>query len=138
MTLELKALTNPRLLEAALKDAQPEVIQTIIDCLMQIKDRRAQEIAAAQEEQQQRQQQLNELLSKMNECNISIDDLIAVKTGGRRPRRMAMRYRYIGTDGVEREWSGQGKTPTALRELMERDGTTKEDYLIDKPAPEQN
>ncbi len=42
------------------------------------------------------------------------------------------KYMYTDVNGITRFWSGQGKVPTTLAELMARDGTTKEDYLREK------
>lgn len=46
----------------------------------------------------------------------------------------ASKYMYVDVRGITRFWSGQGKLPTQLAELMARDGTTKDDYLREKAA----
>ena len=46
---------------------------------------------------------------------------------------MKARYEYEGIDGQMYLWSGQGKIPKAMAEVMKRDNITdKNHYLIDK------
>ena len=43
---------------------------------------------------------------------------------------MKPRYAYIALDGAEYLWSGQGKIPTKMQEVMKRDGITNKDHYL--------
>lgn len=58
-------------------------------------------------------------------------DLLAPKP--KRGRRGVLPPKYRDPESGA-TWSGRGKVPIWMRERMERDGATKEDFLIDPPG----
>ena len=85
--------------------------------------------------EKQRQEFLSGLLNDLDNHNFTIEDLATLKgiqTKLNRPK-MKARYEYEGIDGQMYLWSGQGKIPKAMAEVMKRDNITdKNHYLIDK------
>ena len=80
----------------------------------------------------QKQGFLSGLLNSLDEHNFTIDDLQAfkgIKAKENRPK-MKPRYAYIALDGEEYLWSGQGKIPTKMQEVMKRDGITNKDHYL--------
>ena len=88
---------------------------------------------ASKEEKLTGIKEVQKLVKKYGLTKNDISGIEPVSENGLRdgPKRvMQARYRYVDVNGVEHTWSGQGKTPVLLRTVMERDGTTKKDYLI--------
>jgi DNA-binding protein H-NS len=50
-------------------------------------------------------------------------------------RRGPLPAKYRNPDNSAETWSGRGIPPRWLRELMERTGKTKEDFLVSPPEP---
>ena len=46
--------------------------------------------------------------------------------------KMMPKYAYTDLDGINRTWTGQGKTPLALLKLMQKTGASLDDFLIKK------
>ena len=133
MPMSLRALKNSRNLLAALRDASLDDIDYIIQRLVLIKEKLKNDRLEDERRKAKRQEALNKAMDFLNENNISIDDLLRSKDAIKHKRaKFKIRYKYTDIDGVQRTWTGQGKTPTPLRLLMERDGTTKENYKIDE------
>lgn len=133
MPMSLRALKNSRNLLAALREASLDDIDYIIQRLLEIKEKLKKDRLEDEMRKAKRQEALNKAMTFLNENNISIDDLLRTKDVTKHKRaKFKIRYKYTDIDGVQRTWTGQGKTPTPLRLLMERDGTTKENYKIDE------
>lgn len=133
MPMSLRALKNSRNLLAALREASLDDIDYIIQRLLEIKEKLQKDRLEDEMRKAKRQEALTKAMNFLNENNISIDDLIRTKDVTKHKRaKFKIRYKYTDIDGVQRTWTGQGKTPTPLRLLMERDGTTKENYKIDE------
>lgn len=56
----------------------------------------------------------------------------------RRYRSLKIKYRYYDLDGHLCEWSGQGRLPVKLRELLDKTGKSKEDFLVKDEEPLPN
>ncbi len=130
MTLKFKELKNPRLLAAALRDASPDDIQIIIDHLTAIKEEIATRLAQENSRDKELKEKVTAMVNELKESNITIEDFMHYAGLTVKKRKMKMRYRYVGMDGITYEWTGQGRTPKQLLQIMQRDGTTKADYRI--------
>ncbi len=133
--MELKNLKNLRQLKAALKDATVQDIEDIIQKLKQVKEDFILAEKERIESEKVRNDSINSMLGKLDELNITIDDLVAARGLKKEPKQKRVvppKYRYTDLNGVERTWTGQGKLPTALKELMELEEHDKEFYRIKK------
>ena len=125
-------LKNNRNLKAFFKGASANEIKLILDKLNEF-----YEIVKSNEDHEalikaQKQEFLSGLLNSLDEHNFTIDDLQAfkgIKAKENRPK-MKPRYAYIALDGAEYLWSGQGKIPTKMQEVMKRDGITNKDHYL--------
>lgn len=138
--MDFKELYSIRNLRQALEGQSTKRIDDLIDRINEIKQEHAEAEKQAQAVREKKLTGLKQIKSLITQFGLTQNDLEGIEnsvpaTAREGKRVMKPRYRFTGEDGVERTWSGQGKTPTALRMLMERDGTTKEDYLI--PEEEQ-
>lgn len=131
--MELRNLKNLRQLKAALKDASVQDIEEIIQKLHTIKEEIILEEKERIESEKARNDSIHNMLGKMDELNISIDDLVAARGLKKEPKQKRVvppKYKYTDLNGVEHTWTGQGKLPTALKELMELEEHDKEFYRI--------
>lgn len=132
--MDYKYLKNPRNLKAFFKDAQSYEISMIIERLIAIRDEVKALEETKEQEQRQRNDYLSSLLKDLDSHNVTVEDLAALKglqTKSLRPK-MKAKYEYQGIDGQMYLWSGQGKIPKTMSEVMKRDGITdKKHYLID-------
>ncbi len=133
--MDFKELYSIRNLRQALEGQSTKKIDELIARINEIKAEHAEAEKRALEDREKKLSGLKQIKSIITEFGLTQNDLEGIEastaSSGREGRRvMKPRYRFTGEDGVERTWSGQGKTPTALRLLMERDGTKKDDYLI--------
>ncbi|SPT68413.1 DNA binding protein, nucleoid-associated [Anaerobiospirillum thomasii] len=132
MPMSLRALKNARNLQAALRGATIEDIDSIIAKLQEI--RSVIEEAELEEsiKEAERKEKLEQALEYLQVNNISVDDLVASKSLNKHQKlKFKPKYKYTDLDGVERTWTGQGKLPTHLRNLLEQTGKSKEDFRID-------
>ncbi len=134
-----RKFTNIKLLRLTLKDATSDELTSLIEKIKIIKD----EVKIKEQKEALSKKQdklcLEQILSTLDKRNLTIDDLkLLLEKKNKKPRRtMAIRYSYTDLNGERRIWSGQGKTPVALRELMAKTNTCKEDYRI-RDIPTKN
>ena len=57
---------------------------------------------------------------------------VKVQNRSRKRGKMMPKYAYTDLDGINRTWTGQGKTPLALLKLMQKTGASLDDFLIKK------
>ncbi len=132
--MDFSELSNIRMLRATLKksNADADEVEGIISKLTTIKSEIEEEVKAQEAAIQKKQEGIEQIKNIMNTYGITIEDLS--KTVGsetsRKVRSMSPKYRYVDLDGVERTWTGQGKLPNALKQLLASNGKSKEDYRI--------
>lgn len=138
MEIDPKTFKNLRLLRALFKNVNISDLGEIAAKIRQLYEERKTE-----EEQQARaleakRSKIQQILEDMRQDNISLEELRRLSTPPRaatrdKPRHtMSARYRYTALDGNIYTWTGQGKLPVRLRELMAKEGFGKEHYLIEK------
>lgn len=122
-----KALLNTRSLRAASKDLSLEQLEDTLTKLTAIvEDRRAtaeEELAA----QAEKKAKMDDILAQLKESGISPEELLssadvpAVKVKAKREPRPA-KYIYEH-EGETKTWTGQGRMPLALQEIMNAKGS---------------
>ncbi len=130
-----KTLLNIRSLRAFARDLSFEQLEEALEKLKQVVEERR---AAAEEEKAalaEKEAKLNEYAQMITKDGIDVEDLISalagktkVKTHKKREPRPA-KYKYIDTDGQERTWTGQGRTPSVIQSQLDA-GKTLNDFLI--------
>ncbi len=131
--MDFKYLKNYRNLKAFFKEASSEDIQFIISKLTEFYAEVKNKEEQAEKLEKARIQFLNGVLDSLDNHNFTVEDLMALKKTGSRENKNKMRPRYMyhDLDGNECLWSGQGKIPKAMQQVMQRDGITdKNHYLI--------
>ncbi|SHH62465.1 H-NS histone family protein [Ferrimonas marina] len=131
MTEFLEILTHARRLKAQVKELSLEELDEVITKLQGIKTEREEEFAAEQEANAERMAKILEIQEQMAQAGISFDDLNAADVGIKPRKKRAPRPpKYEIMVGGERiTWTGQGRTPKAIKERLDA-GENLDSFLI--------
>lgn len=106
----------------------------MLEKLTIVVEERREEEASFLKQQEEKQAKLEAFRQKLLEDGIDPAELLSTvnssssKTGAKRAPRPA-KYKYIDTDGSEKTWTGQGRTPRAIAAALEA-GKALEDFEI--------
>jgi DNA-binding protein H-NS len=129
----IKVFLNARSLRAATKELSVVQLEDVLIKFTKIVEDRKESEAAELEKQQEKQVMMNEILLQLKENGISPAELInltdsaAEKTKTKRGPRPA-KYSYE-LNGEAKTWTGQGRMPLPLQEVMNEKGSIEE-FLI--------
>ncbi|GGA79933.1 DNA-binding protein [Neiella marina] len=130
MTNIIDILGNYRRLRAALRGESSDALVEYKEKLEALIEEVKAEEAERLEEEQERLAKIEEIKALMAENNISESDLgvIAAAPKTKRAPRPA-KYKFTLADGSEATWTGQGRTPKALKAELDA-GRSLEEFLI--------
>lgn len=137
MSDALKTLNNIRSLRTQARELALETLEEMLEKFTIVVEERREEEVSAQKEQAERQAKLEAFRQKLLEDGIDPAELVSSlgssssaksKTGSKRTPRPP-KYKYTDTDGLEKTWTGQGRTPKAIAAALEN-GKTLEDFEI--------
>ncbi|MGN0916317.1 MAG: hypothetical protein ACI4NE_08205 [Succinivibrio sp.] len=127
-------LKNSRNFKAFFKGASSDELTEIIEKLKSL----CIEVKAKESEilrqKIEKEQAIAEMLDKLDNLSLTVEDLNALRAlRNKKPRaKMKPKYAYVATDGTLCYWSGQGKIPKGMMEVMQRDGITdKKAFLME-------
>lgn len=129
----IKIFLNARSLRAATKELSVDQLEDVLIKFTKIVDDRKEVEAADLEKQQEKQAKMNEILLQLKENGISPEELMNLtdsateKTKTKRGPRPA-KYAY-DLNGETKTWTGQGRMPLPLQEIMNEKGSIEE-FLI--------
>jgi len=129
----IKVFLNARSLRAATKELSVVQLEDVLIKFTKIVEDRKESEAAELEKQQEKQAMMNEILLQLKENGISPEELMNLtdstteKTKTKRGPRPA-KYAY-DLDGETKTWTGQGRMPLPLQEMMNEKGSIEE-FLI--------
>ncbi|EAA1783634.1 DNA-binding protein [Salmonella enterica subsp. diarizonae] len=129
----LKVLNNIRTLRAQAREIDLATLEEMLEKLTTIVEDRREEEASFIKQQEEKQAKLEAFRQKMLEDGIDPAELLSVastsiKTKSTRTPRPA-KYKYVDENGLEKQWTGQGRTPKAIAAALEA-GKTLEDFEI--------
>lgn len=131
----LKTFLNARSLKAATKELSLEQMEETLGKLEAIVSERREEEQARIEAERAKLEKLKEYREMMAKDGIDPAELVDVlepkqATQGRRKRApLPPKYRYY-ENGVEKTWTGQGRTPAVIQNAIDNEGKSKDDFLI--------
>ncbi|MXV30282.1 H-NS histone family protein [Aeromonas veronii] len=127
----LKVLLNVRSLRAALRELSLEQVQEAHEKIEAIYLERLEQTEKEQAAQAEHRQKLAEFQAMLAQAGIDPTELVgstpAAATKAKRAPRPP-KYRYV-EHGVEKTWTGQGRTPKFLVQQLEQ-GRQLDDFLI--------
>ncbi|ENQ8180762.1 transcriptional regulator [Vibrio parahaemolyticus] len=119
-----KTLLNIRSLRALLRElTNAELEETYSKFKTVVEERRLEE-EAIRAEQIKKEEKLADIARKIKEQGLDVYELLSAlssttpkKKGKRKPR--PAKYKYIDTNGVEKTWTGQGRTPLVIQKALD-------------------
>lgn len=132
MTDALKILNNIRTLRAQAREVTLETLEEMLEKLTVIVEERREDETSVQKEQAEHQAKLAAFRAKLLEDGIDpaelLEGLKAKPVKAKRDPRPA-KYKYLDENGTEQTWTGQGRTPKAMKAALDS-GKTLEDFKI--------
>ncbi|MGL5214300.1 MAG: H-NS family nucleoid-associated regulatory protein [Aeromonas hydrophila] len=130
----LKVLLNIRSLRAAMRELSLEQVKEAHEKIEAIYLERLELVEKEQAAQAEHQQKLAEFQAMLAQAGIDPSELVgsapSTSTSAVKAKRAPRppKYRYV-ENGVEKTWTGQGRTPKLLAEQLEQ-GRQLDDFLI--------
>lgn len=133
MSEALKVLNNIHTLRAQARELDPETLEEMLEKLTAIAEDRREEEASGQKERAERQAKIEALRAQLLEDGIDPAELLgSVSTSKSAKSKRAPRpakYKYVDENGDEKTWTGQGRTPKAIKTALDN-GKKLEDFEI--------
>lgn len=105
-------------------------LQKVIRILQEMAEAKEKEELENERKKTERQEKMLDAVWMLKQSGISPEDFRTFMEKGNMENAIQnSRYVYTDARGMKRFWSGKGKIPSDLAEIMKRDGTSKEDYL---------
>lgn len=131
MSDAMKALFNLRSLRALAREYSLEQLQEALEKLQTVVTEREEAEAEELAKEKERQEKLNQYREMLLADGIDPEELLATLGKAPKAKRAARpaKYKFTDENGEEKTWTGQGRTPTALKKALEA-GKSLEDFEI--------
>lgn len=135
MSEVLKTLNNIRSLRAAVRDLSLVQLEGIAEKLSAVIDEKREAIKAEEAEKAKRLAGLNKYKELLEKDGISAEELVLLLGSSGETKKRESRaarpakYKYVTEQGVEKTWTGQGRTPFAIQKALDA-GKSLKDFEI--------
>ncbi|MGX2948713.1 H-NS family histone-like protein [Frederiksenia canicola] len=135
MSEVLKTLNNIRSLRAAVRDLSLVQLEGIAEKLAAVIDEKREAIKAEEAEKAKRLAGLNKYKELLEKDGISAEELVLLLGSSGETKKRESRaarpakYKYVTEQGVEKTWTGQGRTPFAIQKALDA-GKSLKDFEI--------
>ncbi|MBA0219798.1 H-NS histone family protein [Pectobacterium brasiliense] len=133
MSEALKVLNNIRTLRAQARETDLATLEEMLEKLTVIVEDRREEEASTQQQNAERQAKIEALRAQLLEDGIDPSELLgsasATKSAKSKREPRPAKYKYVDENGSEKLWTGQGRTPKAIKEALDN-GKSLEDFAI--------
>lgn len=130
-----KTLLNIRSLRVFARELTMEQLEEALEKLtLVVTERREQEEAEAEVRQAQ-EAKLAEIADQIAKNGIDVAALIEAISGESKPKVKGKRaprpakYKYVDTNGEEKTWTGQGRTPSVIQQALDA-GRSLDEFSI--------
>ncbi|EMM6383747.1 H-NS histone family protein [Morganella morganii] len=135
MSESLKPFNNIRTLRAQARESSLEVLEEILEKLTSVVEERHLEESQAQAKEEERTRKLEEFRQLLEKQNINPEELIQSMGTGKTARKSKRaqrpaKYEYIDENGESKTWTGQGRTPAVIKQAIDNEGKSLNDFLI--------
>lgn len=132
MSDSLKALNNIRTLRAQAREVQLADLEEMLEKFTVVVSERREENNASEAAVREKEEKLAKYRELLLQDGIDPNELLGAltptgKTRAKRAPRPA-KYKYT-EDGVEKHWTGQGRTPAVIKSAVDA-GKSLDDFLI--------
>jgi len=136
MSEYLKVFSNIRTLRAQARETSLEILEEILEKFAAIVEEKRLEEESGKKEQEERKVKLDAIREQLLADGIDPQELLGnygssstlKKTKSSRNPRPA-KYKYTDEDGIEKSWTGQGRTPKAIKKALDS-GKKLEDFIV--------
>ncbi|MGF1690502.1 H-NS family nucleoid-associated regulatory protein [Photobacterium kagoshimensis] len=133
MSDALKALLNLRSLRALAREYTLEQLQEGLEKLQTVVAEREESEAEEIAKEKERTEKLNQYREMLLADGIDPEELLGSLAGAKAPKaKRAARpakYKFVDENGEEKTWTGQGRTPSALKTALDQ-GRSLEEFEI--------
>ncbi|CAM6675817.1 H-NS family nucleoid-associated regulatory protein [Morganella morganii] len=135
MSESLNPFNNIRTLRAQARESSLEVLEEILEKLTSVVEERRLEESQAQAKEEERTRKLEEFRQLLEKQNINPEELIQSMGTGKTARKSKRaqrpaKYEYIDENGESKTWTGQGRTPAVIKQAIDNEGKSLNDFLI--------
>ncbi|MET4058236.1 DNA-binding protein H-NS [Pantoea agglomerans] len=136
MSEDLKVFSNIRTLRVQARETSLEILEEILEKLTAIVEEKRLEEESGKKEQKERKVKLDAIREQLLADGIDPQELLGnygssstlkKPKSSRNPR--PVKYKYTDEDGNEKSWTGQGRTPKAIKSALDS-GKKLEDFMI--------
>ncbi|EGU32257.1 DNA-binding protein H-NS [Vibrio ichthyoenteri ATCC 700023] len=130
-----KTLLNIRSLRAFSRELTLEQLEEALEKLTLVVSERKEADEAELAERAEQEAKLAAIAEQIAKDGIDVEALISALAGETKTKAKAKRaprpakYKYQDTNGDEKTWTGQGRTPSAIQALLDS-GRKLEEFLI--------
>lgn len=132
MTDAIKLLMNIRSLRAFARESMTlEQLQEALEKLTQVVNERTVEEEQAKAANKEHEEKLEAYRKMLLSDGIDPEELLAMTAKTPKKPRVTRpaKYKFTDENGEEKTWTGQGRTPSALKKALD-EGANLDDYLI--------
>ncbi|MGD8109128.1 H-NS family nucleoid-associated regulatory protein [Vibrio sp. TRT 21S02] len=132
-----KTLLNIRSLRAFARELTLEQLEEALDKLTTVVQERKDAYEEERAEREAQEAKLAAIAEQITSDGIDVEALISALSGENKAKGKAKskraprpaKYKYTDTNGEEKTWTGQGRTPSAIQEQLDA-GKSLDDFLI--------
>ncbi|MBF9000795.1 MULTISPECIES: H-NS family histone-like protein [Vibrio] len=130
-----KTLLNIRSLRAYARDLTLEQLEEALDKLSTVVEERRKAEEEERAEREQQEAKLSAIAEQIAADGIDVDALISALAGETKSKAKGKRaprppkYKYIDTNGQEKTWTGQGRTPSVIQKALD-EGKSLEEFAL--------
>ncbi|MFP3036682.1 MAG: H-NS family histone-like protein [Arsenophonus sp. ER-BJ3-MAG3] len=130
-----KSLNNIRTLRAIVKEMPLESLQEIHDKFNTVVDERREDENQVKAQLEAHSQKIAKYIKLLEGEGLSLDDLVTAKIPSKISSHIKRivrpaKYQYKDDSGEIKTWTGQGRTPAAIKKAMEQKDKKLDDFLI--------
>ena len=134
MSESLKILNNIRTLRAQSREFSLENLEEMLEKLTTVVEDRRQEEVAFLKDKEERQAKLEAFRQQLLEDGIDPAELLSGLSSSSKPKSSReprpAKYKYIDENGESKTWTGQGRTPAVIKQAIDNEGKSLNDFLI--------
>ena len=127
-----KTLLNIRSLRAFTNELSLKQVEEALSKLTTVVNERREQQIIEDREADERQQKLKSAAEAIKKQGVNVEDLITLMTERQvkaQKKKRPAKYKYTTDDGIEKTWTGQGRTPKEIAEGI-AEGLELSDFAI--------
>ena len=133
MSEALKALVNIRTLRAQAREVELAMLEELLEKVRTVVEERRDDEESMRRVTEEKQAKLESFRQRLLDEGIDPSELLSIPKSPKEAKVIRAprpaRYKYIDSDGSEKTWTGQGRTPKAIAEAIAR-GKELSDFEI--------